>query len=248
MLATTDELTQLPNRRMFAEQLDARARARAPRRARALPLLCLDLDRFKDVNDSLGHGYGDRMLVEVAGRCARRARETDVVARVGGDEFVILLADLDAAGGARARAAAVAARIRERARDPIEIDAVELRADACIGVAIYPTDSRDAEGLLAAADAAMYAGKTRVPARRLSSGSRRLRLRRCPRATRFIGPRGGCSRSSGSGSRSSRRTRAPRRPVSRRASTAACSSRSRRSARTSCSGSRAASSSAATCG
>ena len=107
MLATTDELTQLPNRRKFAEQLEL-ALVRARRSGRAVALLCLDLDRFKDVNDLLGHGYGDELLVEVAGRLRAAARETDVVARMGGDEFVVVLPDLDPAE-APARAAAVAA-------------------------------------------------------------------------------------------------------------------------------------------
>jgi diguanylate cyclase (GGDEF)-like protein/PAS domain S-box-containing protein len=157
VLATTDELTQLPNRRKLGEQLElSLERARAG--DKAVGLLCLDLDRFKDVNDMLGHGYGDQMLVEVAGRVRAAARECDLVARVGGDEFVVLLADLDA-GEAPALAAAVADRIRALFREPIAIDSVELRAKACIGVAIYPTDSRDAKGLLAAADAAMYASK-----------------------------------------------------------------------------------------
>jgi diguanylate cyclase (GGDEF)-like protein len=102
------------------------------------------------------------MLVEVACRLRTAARETDFVARIGGDEFVVVLPDLDPAE-ARTRAAAVAARIRSLLSEPIEIDTVELRADACIGVAIYPTDSRDGKGLLAAADAAMYAGKHVLP-------------------------------------------------------------------------------------
>jgi len=157
VLATTDELTQLPNRRMFGEQLDL-ALARARRGGLAVAVLCLDLDRFKEVNDSLGHAYGDRMLVEVASRLRAGARETDVVARVGGDEFLIMLADLDVQE-APDLAETVIDRIRDLLADPIPVDAVEVRADACIGMAIYPTDSRDADGLLAAADAAMYAGK-----------------------------------------------------------------------------------------
>jgi len=157
VLATTDDLTQLYNRRKLDEELRL-ALARAQRAGRAVALLCLDLDRFKDVNDLLGHGYGDEMLVEVAARLRRAARETDVVARIGGDEFVVVLTDLDPAEGP-ADAAAVAARIRSLLHEPIEIDTVELRADVCIGVAIYPADSRDGKGLLAAADAAMYASK-----------------------------------------------------------------------------------------
>ena len=160
VLASTDELTQLPNRRKLGEQLEL-ALARARRHDHAVALLCLDLDRFKDVNDLLGHGYGDQMLVEVAARLRAAARDTDVVARVGGDEFVVVLADLGVEE-ARVRAAAVVGRIRAVLAVPIEIDSVELRAEACIGVAIYPNDSGDAKGLLAAADAAMYAGKTAI--------------------------------------------------------------------------------------
>ena len=157
VLATTDELTQLPNRRMFGEQLDL-ALARARRGGLAVAVLCVDLDRFKEVNDSLGHAYGDRTLVEVARLLRAGARDTDVVARVGGDEFLIMLADLDVQD-APFFAATVIDRIRGLLDDPLPVDAVELRVEASIGLAIYPTDSREAEGLLAAADAAMYAGK-----------------------------------------------------------------------------------------
>ncbi len=160
VLATTDELTQLPNRRKFVEELE-HALARARRYDRAVALLCLDLDRFKDVNDMLGHGYGDQMLVEVAARLRAAARDSDLVARVGGDEFVVVLSDLDV-DEARSRAAAVTGRIRAVLGDPVQIDSVELHANACIGAAVYPTDSRDAKGLLAAADAAMYAGKSTI--------------------------------------------------------------------------------------
>jgi diguanylate cyclase (GGDEF)-like protein/PAS domain S-box-containing protein len=157
VLATTDELTQLPNRRMFGEQLDL-ALARARRGGLAVALLCVDLDRFKEVNDTLGHAYGDRMLVQVAGLLRTGARDTDVVARVGGDEFFVMLADLDVQA-APELAATVVERIRDLLAAPIPVDVVEINADACIGVAIYPTDSRDADGLVAAADAAMYARK-----------------------------------------------------------------------------------------
>jgi diguanylate cyclase (GGDEF)-like protein/PAS domain S-box-containing protein len=157
VLATTDELTGLPNRRMFGEQLEL-ALARARRHGLAVAILCFDLDRFKEVNDSLGHAYGDRMLVEVANRLRAGARATDVVARVGGDEFLIMLADLDVQE-APALAETVIVRIGSLLSDPLPVGAVEIRVDACVGVAIYPTDSRDADGLLAAADAAMYVGK-----------------------------------------------------------------------------------------
>ena len=158
VLATTDELTQLPNRRMFGEQLDL-ALARARRGGLAVAILCLDLDRFKEVNDTLGHAYGDRMLVQVANLLRAGARDTDVVARVGGDEFIILLADLDVQE-AHELAATVIGRIHGLLADPLPVDAVEIRIDVSVGLAVYPTDSRDAPGLLAAADAAMYVGKT----------------------------------------------------------------------------------------
>jgi diguanylate cyclase (GGDEF)-like protein/PAS domain S-box-containing protein len=161
VLATTDDLTQLPNRRLLDEKLEL-ALARARRGGLAVAVLNIDLDRFKEVNDSLGHAYGDRVLIEMA-RCLREgARETDVVARVGGDEFVVLLADLDVQE-APMLVKTVVDRIRARLSSPFAIDAVELRTAACIGTAIFPIDSRDAEGLLAAADAAMYAGKSVVP-------------------------------------------------------------------------------------
>lgn len=160
VLATTDELTQLPNRRLLDEQLEL-ALARARRGGLAVAVLTVDLDRFKDVNDALGHAYGDRLLVEVAGCLRHGARDTDVVARVGGDEFVILLADLPVQE-APALVQTVVDRIRQRLSTPFEIDAVQLLAAACFGVAIYPLDSRDATGLLAASDAAMYTSKTAV--------------------------------------------------------------------------------------
>ena len=158
VLATTDELTGLPNRRMFSEQLDL-ALARARRNGQGVAVLCIDLDRFKEINDSLGHAVGDDLLVEVAGRLRAGARDTDVVARYGGDEFVILLADLDVQHAAEL-AQTVVERVRGLLVDPVPVGPVELRVDASIGIATYPLDSRDAKGLLAAADAAMYAGKS----------------------------------------------------------------------------------------
>ncbi len=157
VLATTDELTGLPNRRALTEQLDL-ALARARRGGLAVALLSIDLDRFKEVNDTLGHAYGDRLLAEVASKLRRGARDTDVVARIGGDEFLVLLADLnvqDAPDTART----VATRIEELLELSISIPPVELRADASIGIAVYPLDARDAEGLLAAADSSMYVRK-----------------------------------------------------------------------------------------
>ncbi len=158
ILATTDELTHLPNRRMLHEQLDV-ALARARRTGLAVAVLCIDLDRFKDINDALGHSYGDLVLLEVASLLRAGARETDVVARVGGDEFLIVLADLDVQE-ATELAETVISRLRSLLVDPIPVGAVELQVNASIGLAVYPTDARDADGLLAAADASMYTGKS----------------------------------------------------------------------------------------
>jgi diguanylate cyclase (GGDEF)-like protein len=157
VLATTDELTDLPNRRMFSEQL-ALALARARRTDRAVALLLIDLDRFKDVNDSLGHAYGDQLLVEVACRLRAGARDTDVVARVGGDEFVVILADLEP-GEAGAAAEVVVRRIQELLSMPVSLGPVEVPAHASIGVSVFPLDADDENGLLAAADEAMYERK-----------------------------------------------------------------------------------------
>ncbi|MCP9485557.1 MAG: GGDEF domain-containing protein [Gaiellaceae bacterium MAG52_C11] len=158
VLATTDELTELPNRRSFSEQLSL-ALARARKSGSAVALLSIDLDRFKDVNDSLGHAYGDRLLAEVARLLREAARENDVVARIGGDEFVVLLAELDLREAPRLTQT-VAERIQALLSAPISIGPVELRADASIGSAIYPRDAHDEDGLLGAADAAMYRRKT----------------------------------------------------------------------------------------
>ena len=158
VLATTDELTELPNRRMLSEQL-ALALERARRGELAVALLSIDLDRFKEVNDSLGHAYGDLLLAGVARLLRDGARATDVVARIGGDEFVVLVADLEV-HEARALAHAVAERIRRLLSAPISIGPVELPTAASVGFAIYPFDARDEDGLLAAADRAMYRRKT----------------------------------------------------------------------------------------
>ena len=157
VLATTDELTGLPNRRMLAEQLSL-ALARARRGGLAVALLSIDLDGFKSVNDSLGHAYGDQLLVEVARLLRAGARDTDVVARIGGDEFVVVLADLDVQE-ATGTVATVVERIEGLLSSPVSVGPVELRADASIGVAIYPLDAREQEDLLGAADAAMYRRK-----------------------------------------------------------------------------------------
>ncbi len=153
-LATHDELTGLPNRSLFSEVLE-RAIETAHRDRRQCAVLFIDLDRFKIVNDSLGHEAGDLLLKEIAGRLARSVRESDVVARLGGDEFVVLLdhvRDL-------AVAAEVAKKILSTVLAPVDIMGHECRITGSIGVAGYPLHARDATTLMKHADTAMYLAK-----------------------------------------------------------------------------------------
>jgi diguanylate cyclase (GGDEF)-like protein/PAS domain S-box-containing protein len=161
-LAYHDELTGLPNRAMFREHLDL-ALARAERHGTGVAVLNLDLNRFKLVNDSLGHAAGDQLLREAGSRLASAVRASDLVARVGGDEFIVLLADIDN-GRAGEVADLVARGIHESLSLPFSISGAEFYIGTSIGIALYPTDSLgapqpDAEGLLRKADAAMYDAK-----------------------------------------------------------------------------------------
>ena len=157
VLAATDPLTGLPNRRMLVEQLDL-ALGRARRLGTAVALLSVDLDRFKEVNDTLGHSFGDDVLAEVAKRLRAGARATDVVARMGGDEFVVLLSDLPLED-----ADEVANGIRQRILDElghvVPVGPIEVRVPASVGIAVFPLEAPDADGLLALADSAMYTRK-----------------------------------------------------------------------------------------
>lgn len=152
--ALHDELTGLPNRSL----LEDRARQsllEAKRNGRRVGLLFLDLDRFKNVNDSLGHEYGDVLIRAAAGRIRDALRESDVFARTGGDEFVVLLHDIQGAPDATA----VAAKVLEDLQRPFEVAGEELYISASIGVAVYPDDGEEFGGLLRAADGSMYAAK-----------------------------------------------------------------------------------------
>ena len=158
-LAFHDALTGLPNR----SQLDARLRAavtRARRRGRAVALLYIDLDNFKLVNDSLGHAAGDRLLRRVANRLQGVESPRGLLARHGGDEFLILLDDLDAGGGettARAAAEDVAVRLAK----PFQIAGAEFHVEASVGISLFPGDADGPHALLQHADAAMYQSKGR---------------------------------------------------------------------------------------
>ncbi|HEX5045864.1 MAG TPA: EAL domain-containing protein [Gammaproteobacteria bacterium] len=153
-LATHDELTGLPNRAVFGELLDHAIEA-AARRDRRFAVLFIDLDRFKIVNDSLGHEAGDLLLEQMAKRIGACMRRSDVLARLGGDEFVVLLEDL----ADQAEAADVAKKVLSSVLAPIVIMGHECRITASIGVAIYPNDARDSQTLMKHADMAMYLAK-----------------------------------------------------------------------------------------
>jgi len=151
-LSVTDDLTSLYNSR-YLNQVLRRESKRASRSGRPLSLLFLDLDGFKSVNDRHGHLCGSRALVEAASVIRRCARETDVVARFGGDEFAVILPDTGSDG-----AVAVADRVRERiaAHPFLEVDGLNVRLTASVGVATLPDVAASAEELLKAADTAMY--------------------------------------------------------------------------------------------
>jgi diguanylate cyclase (GGDEF)-like protein len=155
-LATHDALTGLPNRVLLDDRL-AQASAHAARDHQSFFVLMVDLDRFKVINDSLGHRSGDTVLHEAARRLNELVPSTDTVARVGGDEFVLVVGPAATAADAEQ----IARRANEVLSAPIPVDGVELHVSASIGIASYPADGTCAEVLLAHADAAMYCAKQR---------------------------------------------------------------------------------------
>ena len=167
-LAYHDSLTGMPNRAMFDELLEL-SLARARRGDRGVAVLALDVDNFKLVNDSLGHEVGDHLIIQIAARLQDATRDTDLVARPGGDEFLMLLADLDQTSpvidenGAAISAQAVAHRVLEAFEAPFEVDGTELYVTASIGISVYPLDAADATSLLRNADSAVYLAKETGP-------------------------------------------------------------------------------------
>jgi diguanylate cyclase (GGDEF)-like protein/PAS domain S-box-containing protein len=162
-----DELTGLPSRSMFDELLDL-SLARARRHAGAVAVIAVDIDDFRLVNDSLGHANGDEILRSVADRLREASRETDLVARRGGDQFLLLLADLEweTNGGretAVVRAESAAQRVQEAMLAPFHVGGTELYVSVSMGISLFPRDADEANGLRRNAEAAMYEAKKSGP-------------------------------------------------------------------------------------
>ncbi|HLI60234.1 MAG TPA: EAL domain-containing protein [Solirubrobacteraceae bacterium] len=153
-MATTDELTGLTNRRRFRERVEHRIADAGE--ALCFAVLLMDLDRFKEVNDTLGHTYGDRLLRDLGPRLVEAAGEGILVARLGGDEFGVLL---PRGCASRAEVTPIAERLLRTAAQPFAIDELTIEIGASVGVARFPDDGRDANALLRSADVAMYAAK-----------------------------------------------------------------------------------------
>ena len=172
-----DVLTGLPNRVLLQQRMEA-ALAHARREQEALSLMCIDLDRFKFINDSLGHRAGDALLVEMASRLRQAVRSQDTVSRMGGDEFTLLLPQTDAEGAAH-----LVQELIARLSAPCRSNGMDLIVTPSIGIAMFPDDGQDVDALLQAGDSAMYRAKTAgganfqfyEPAMQLSA-SRTLRL------------------------------------------------------------------------
>ena len=152
--ATHDALTDLPNRVLFMDRL-GREIAHAERDGHRFAVLLLDLDRFKQINDSLGHRAGDQLLEGVGRRLSGAIREVDTVARIGGDEFLLLIADTRD----QSDLAAVATKIGQALGEPFRVKSAEVHTSASIGISVYPADGTTADDLVARADEAMYFAK-----------------------------------------------------------------------------------------
>lgn len=155
-LADHDALTGLPNRRLLEDRL-ARAIVSSQRNGRQSAVMFVDLDRFKAVNDALGHAAGDLVLKEMAQRLVGQLREADTVCRIGGDEFVVVLPEIKHASDA----AQVARKVLEQLSRPVPYEGRELTVTPSIGISVYPSDGEDAAALIRNADAAMYHAKDR---------------------------------------------------------------------------------------
>ncbi len=149
-----DELTHLSNRTLFLDRLD-HAIKKAKRQNTLLAVLFIDLDRFKEINDSLGHEMGDAVLIEVADRLREHLREIDTIARLGGDEFTLIIEDIEDIQ----KVNAIASKLLSTLQQPMEIQAHQLYVTISIGISLFPLDGSDAQSLLRNADSAMYKAK-----------------------------------------------------------------------------------------
>ncbi len=152
--ANYDALTGLPNRNLFKDRLE-QAMYAAHREHSGLALLFIDLDRFKSVNDTMGHAYGDLLLQEAAARISNTVRTSDTVARLGGDEFTVLLYDVNS----NIEVNRIAEKLLEQLSNPFSLNGREAYISGSIGITLYPGDTDELEQLLANADAAMYGAK-----------------------------------------------------------------------------------------
>lgn len=152
--ATHDDLTGLPNRSLLHDRID-QAIKRAYRHQKMMAILFIDLDHFKEINDSMGHKAGDMVLAEVSLRLMRSIRDSDTIARLGGDEFAIILEDMEGMEDVRE----IAEKLIDVLKTPIRIDTHELYVTNSIGISLYPHDGENSETLLRNADAAMYRAK-----------------------------------------------------------------------------------------
>jgi diguanylate cyclase (GGDEF)-like protein/PAS domain S-box-containing protein len=168
-MALHDTLTDLPNRMLCEDRLH-QALAMAHREKTSLALLYVDLDRFKPVNDTFGHAAGDALLKSVAQRMLGCVRKTDTVARMGGDEFVVLLPGVHSRKNARM----VAEKIRKKLEMPFEVNGEQLDISSSIGCVIYPEDEQDSTALIQSADRAMYLAKRSGRNRICFSGLKKL--------------------------------------------------------------------------
>ncbi len=153
-LATHDPLTELPNLRVAIDRISWALKL-AKRNEALVAIMFIDLDGFKGVNDNHGHDAGDNVLKKIATRLSSCVRESDTVARIGGDEFVIILTEIHAADNA----AVIADKVIQAVSQPITFKGLQLKVGASVGIALYPTDGNDPEQLLKQADNAMYATK-----------------------------------------------------------------------------------------
>jgi len=153
-MAFHDSLTGLPNRKLFSDRLGI-VLAQAKRNKKKVGIVMLDLDNFKDVNDTLGHDVGDTLLKAVAERLSGTLRKSDTVARFGGDEFVLIFPDMEIIE----EAIQVVQKIIDRFHKPFLIDTHQLVVTTSIGIAVYPNDGMDEEILMKNADIAMYQAK-----------------------------------------------------------------------------------------